>query len=288
MIVVTGASGQLGRQVIERLLAMVEPGRLAASVRNPDTVTDLAERGVRVRPGDFDDPASLVHSFEGARRVLVISAGVGFDDAVRLNTNAVTAAIGAGAERVFYTSHVGVSADSAFPPMHAHAATEDFLRASGADFTAIRNGFYAEFAPMMMGNAAQIGELRAPADGPVSWTTHPDLAAGIAALLTDDRIDEQVVELTASEALTWAEIAAMAAEITGRPMTRVVVDDDEFAAGMADRGVPAERITSSLGIYQASRRGDFAAVDPALERLIGHAPAPFRTVLEHALTDTSG
>ena len=284
MIIVTGASGQLGRTVVEELLDRIAPDRIGVSVRDPDAVRDLAERGVRVRTGDFGDPAGLALALEGAERVLIVSANAQGVEAIRLNTNAVTAAREAGAERIFYTSHVGVDPDSAFPPMRAHAATERFLAEAGVAYTAVRNGFYAEFAPAMMGNAVESGELRGPADGPMSWTTHPDLAAATAALLATEDGERQTVSLTASEALTWADIAELATEITGRPIRRVVVDDEEFAASMAERGVPEERVASGMGIYQASRAGQFSEVDPALERLIGRPPTPFRDVLERALS----
>ncbi|GAA4728282.1 NAD(P)H-binding protein [Actinomycetospora chibensis] len=140
MIVVTGASGQLGRAVLERLLDRVPAEQVGASVRDPDKVPDLAERGVRVRRGDYAEPSSLAEAFEGASRVLVVSANTLGEEGLRQNHAAIEAAVAAGAERVLYTSHAGARPDSPFPPMPQHAANEEVLRTCGAPFTSLRNG----------------------------------------------------------------------------------------------------------------------------------------------------
>lgn len=283
MIIVTGASGQLGHQVIEQLLNRVAPDQVGASVRDTDTVADLVKRGVRVRRGDFADAASLAVSFEGASKVLVVSANAHGTAAKQLNATAIAAAADAGAKRILYTSHVGVNEDSAFPPMSVHHATEAFGRNVDIPFTALRNGFYAGFAPSLLGDAVESGELSAPADGPMSWTTHPDLAEAIAAILTTDDADHDVVALTAAEAVDLADIAAMAAAITGRPIRRVVIDDDQYRAQLGARGLPDDAITMSLGIFAAARDNQFATVDPTLTRLIGRQPTSIQTVLTDSL-----
>jgi NAD(P)H dehydrogenase (quinone) len=283
MIIVTGASGQLGRWVIEKLLDRIAPDQIGASVRDPDAVTDLASRGVRVRRGDFGDAASLAHAFEDASRVLVVSANAVGDVAKGLNATAIDAASKAGAQRVFYTSHVGVNEVSAFPPMPVHHATEAFGRNLDTPFTALRNGFYAEFAPNLLGDAAESGELKAPADGPISWTTHPDLAEAIAAILVDDNVDDDVIALTASEAVDLADIAALAGDITGRSIARVVVADNEYRAQLSARGLPDAAIGMSMGIFAAANAGQFATVDPTLAQLLGRPPTSIRTILTNAL-----
>src|SRR4051812_23163532 len=133
MIVVTGASGQLGRAVLERLLDRV-PAEVGASVRDPEKVRDLQERGVRVRRGDYTDPASLEVAFEGASQVLLVSANTTGEEALRQHRTAVDAAVRAGAERVLYTSNMGADPTSPMGPMPDHAATEEALRSCGAGF----------------------------------------------------------------------------------------------------------------------------------------------------------
>lgn len=167
--------------------------------------------------------------------------------------------------------------------MPDHHATEEILRSAGVPGTALRGGFYADSAVMLLGNAAESGELSAPADGPVNWTTHADLAEAIAAGLTDPDLDEATLELTGAEAVDLSGIAALASEMTGRPIRRIVVDDDEYRDRMVAHGLPTERADMLLGIFQASRKGAFTRISPTLARLIGRPPTPLRDVLESAI-----
>lgn len=284
MLIVTGANGTLGRLVVEALLKRVPAARLAVSVRHPEKAADLAARGVRVRRGEFDDAASLTSAFEGAARVLIVSSNSAGDEAVRQHRSAIDAAKAAGARLILYTSHVGSSATSPFAPMRDHFATEMALRDSGVAFASLRNGFYAASVPMMLGAALTTGELRAPADGPVSWTSHADLAEAAAILLgEEDPPRSATIDLTASEAIDMNGIATIVAELAGRPIHRVVEPDAEYRAGLVARGLPQARAEMFLGLYEASRRGQFARVDPALRRLIGREPRSLRDELAAAL-----
>ncbi|MBI0383735.1 NAD(P)H-binding protein, partial [Streptomyces albiflaviniger] len=146
VIIVTGANGQLGRMVAERLLEAVPAEEIGVSVRDVAAARDLGARGVRVRRGDFADPDTLPHAFEGASKVLIVSTSTTGEAAVRGHRTAVAAAAAAGAERILYTSHMGASPSSPFAPMPDHAATEEALRQSGVPFTSLRNGFYVSSA----------------------------------------------------------------------------------------------------------------------------------------------
>ncbi len=284
MIIVTGANGQLGRAITEKLLELVPAEQIGVSVRDPEKARELEERGVRVRRGDFDDAASLDHAFEGASQVLIVSSNSGGEVAVRQHRTAIDAAKEAGARRILYTSHMGSNPSSPFSPMPDHAATEEALRESGVAFTALRNGYYASSALWLLGNALETGELAAPEDGPVAWTAHADLAEAAAIILTGEGIDVPTPDLTGSEAIDLAGIAAIASELTGRPIHRAVVPDDEYRAGMVANGIPEPQADMLLGLFAASRQGEFARVDPMLSRLIGRPPVPLRDVLEAAIS----
>ncbi|MBA2677261.1 MAG: SDR family oxidoreductase [Ktedonobacteraceae bacterium] len=286
MIIVTGANGQLGRAVVERLLARVPAEQVGVSVRDPEKAQELKERGVRVRRGDFDDPASLAHAFEGASQVLIVSSDSFGELAVRKHRTAIDIAKKVGARRILYTSHMGSSPTSLFPPMVDHAATEAALRDSGVAFTSLRNGYYAASALMMLGNALQTGELVAPEDGPVSWTSHSNLAEVAAIALSEEVLDGVTPDLTASEAIDLNGIAALASELAHRPIRRVVVPDAEYRAGLVAHGLPGEVADMLLGTFRASRQGEFNRVDPTLARLINRPPVPFRDVLKAAISPT--
>jgi len=207
MIIITGANGQFGRAVAERLLERVPAERIGVSVRDPEKARDLEGRGVRVRRGDFDDAASLAHAFEGASRVLIVSVNSHGETAVRQHRAAIEAAKAAGGRRILYTSHMGANPASSFAPMVDHAATEAALQDAGVPFTALRNGFYADSAAYLLGAALQTGELAVPEDGPVAWTTPADLAEAAAVALTEESFDGVTPALTASEAVDMTSLA---------------------------------------------------------------------------------
>lgn len=282
MIVVTGATGKLGGRIVEELLAKLPADQVGASVRDLAKAEAVARRGVRVRHGDFDDPGSLAAAFEGASQVLIVSSNARAQggDPLAQHRTAIDAARAAGAHRIVYTSHMAISASSAFPPMHDHAATEAMLREAGVGWTALRNGFYASTVPTMVGDAASSGVLAAPKDGKVSWTAHRDLAAAAAAvLLQDGRFEGSTPPLTASEALDLDDVAAIVADLYGRPVRRQIISDEEQAARMAQRGVAPVAIEIALGLYRAARAGEFAASDPMLATLLGREPMTLRAVL---------
>ena len=237
-----------------------------------------------MRLGDYDRPETLRESFEGADRVLLVSAPRIGEAAAIAHRTAIEAARDAGVGRILYTSHVGADALSPFPPASGHAATEVELRDSGVPFTALRNGFYAD-TPVRMAIAAASGsgELRAPADAPVSWITHDDLAPAIAALLLDPTLDQAAVNLTAGQAIDLDEVARIASRLTGRDIRRTVVADEEHRAELIAAGVPEMGAMMSLAIVQASRQRHFGIVDPALESLIGRPSQTFEQVLTAAL-----
>lgn len=186
MIIVTGATGKLGRSTVERLLERVPADRVGVSVRDPRKAQDLADRGVRVRQGNFDDPASLVHAFEGAEQLLLVSLDRIGEECVTGHRTAINAAVKAGAGRILYTSQMGAAHDSRFQACRDHAQTEDLLRATGLPWTALRNGFYAASALQFLESARHTGDIALPADGPVAWTGHDDLAEATAAILTEE------------------------------------------------------------------------------------------------------
>lgn len=285
MIVVTGGTGQLGSAIARELVRRIGPAKVGVSVRKPDEASALAALGVRVRRGDFADPSSLGAAFEGASRVILISSNARAHggDTLAQHRAAIDAAQAAGVQRILYTSHMAASAGSAFPPMHDHAATEAMLASSGVAWTALRNGFYASSAVALLGEAPASGVLMAPADGPVSWTTHADLAEAAAIIASDGGFDGPTPPLTATEALDLGALASIGSSILGKTIRREVLTDDELRARMAARGAAPHLADIALGLYRAARAGEFAAVDPTLSRLLGRPPLSMRAFLEATL-----
>lgn len=283
MIVITGAGGRLGSAVVDALLEQVPAEGIGISTTDPTRASALADRGVRVRRGDYDDPASLEHAFAGADRVLVVSAPRIGEAALAAHRAAIRAAGAAGVGRILYTSHVGADALSPFPPAVTHAATEILLRDSGIPFIAVRNGFYADTPLRLAETAVRSGELRAPADAPVSWTTHADLAPGIAALLLQQDLEESAVNLTSGEALDLADLAGVASAASGRPVRRVALEDEAYRDELIAAGAPEPAADMTLRIFQAARQRHLGIVDPTLTRLIGRPTERLETLLAQRL-----
>lgn len=284
MIIVTGATGRLGSQIVETLLDRVPAETVGVSVRDPDKAAALADRGVRVRAGDFTDPATLDHAFEGADQVLVVSASIRGPQAAGANVAAIDAAVRAGASRVLYTSHQVASPDSLFDPGRQHAATEKHLAGQNASHTALRHGFYASTLEFYVPAALRTGEFRLPADGPVSWTAHADLVeADVAALTRPGALDGVTPPLTGSDLLDFSDVARILSDLTGRAITRVVVDDEDWKAEVIAQGMPAAAAEFTLGMFRAARAGQFAVTDPILETLLGRPAISVRAVLEHTV-----
>ena len=285
MLIITGATGRLGSRIVERVLDRVPADTVGVSVRDPAAATDLEARGVRVRAGDFTRPASLADAFEGATRVLVVSAAIRGDGAVAANLAALDAARAAGAEHLVYTSHQASSPTSQFAPQHTHAATEEHLAQLGVPFTSLRHGFYVSTLEYYLGAAVATGRLALPADGPVSWTHHDDLAEVAAVALVggadlDPALDGVTPPLTAPALLDLADVAAVAGEMLGRPVERVVVADEDWKRDAVAQGMPAPAADFTLGMFRAARDGEFAVTDPTLERVLGRPATSARSAIE--------
>ncbi len=205
MIIVTGATGQLGRAIVQNLVGRIPANQVGASVRDVGKAADLEALGVRVRQGDFAKPESLSGAFEGATQILIVSSNAAAygGDPLAQHRSAIDAARAAGARRIVYTSHMGASASSAFPPMRDHAATEAVLAHSGMAWTGLRNGFYAASGISLMGDAPNTGLIEAPEDGQI--TRSEQAAPGGAGLLVDRILDNlRVVFVLLSQMLVHA------------------------------------------------------------------------------------
>lgn len=271
MIIVTGATGVLNGATVEHLLKRVPSSRIGVSVRDPRRAQHLADQGVRVRQGSYDDPDALRESFADAEQVLLVSSSDFTADVVAQHRAAIDAAVAAGAERILYTSAHGTGFGTPYPPLAIHAATEQYLASSGVAWTALRNGFYGD-PGQLLGPWQETGTIAKPADGPFSWVDRRDSAEAAAAILTNDRQPDGPVDLTLSTPVTLADFASVASELTGRRIERIVVDDEKWVADEMESGVPEQVARFTLSMFQATRSGHFSQPDPTLSRLLGRQP----------------
>ncbi|GGF34556.1 NmrA family NAD(P)-binding protein [Subtercola lobariae] len=285
MIVITGATGALNGATVDHLLDRLPASELVVVARDVSTAQRFADLGVAVRHGDFADPSTLPAAFDGADQLLLVSSSDPAGDATSLHRAAVDAAISAGVGRILYTSHQGTSPDTPFGPGRDHAATERMLADSGISWTSLRNGFYSHSLGWMIGPWRETGTFAIPADGPVSWTSRADEAEAAAIIIAAINADPALssydgpVTLTASAAPTFAEVAEIASEATGRTVTRVVMEPDEWVAAQIAAGRPEFVARFSLGMYQAADQGYFEGTDPLLATLLGREPLTVRAEL---------
>jgi NAD(P)H dehydrogenase (quinone) len=283
-LLVTGASGKLGRGVIEHLIAdqKVPAKDIIAVTRDPAKLGDLAARGVDVRQGDLSDAGSLAKAFAGAERVLIISTDTapGSGERVRQHSAAVAAAKAAGASRVLYTS-LPKPDISVISFAFEHLGSEKALIDSGLAYTIFRNGWYSENLFMSLPQALKSGQwFTSAGDGKLAYTSRDDFAAAIAGGLASDEPGNHIHTLTGSELFTTAEIAALASKILGKPISVVQVTDEQLAAGLRQHGLPEPVVAMVVSIDANTRGGFLDLATDDIETLSGRKSQTLRSFLE--------
>lgn len=272
-ILVTGATGHLGSLVVKALLDRVSAAQIAVSVRDPQKAAALSERGVDVRRGDFDDPASLEQAFAGVDRLLIVSTDGDTETRIRQHANAVEAARIAGVGFIAYTSAPNAQESELFLA-EVHRETENAIRATGIPYAFLRNNWYIENeAGAIHGIVAGAPLVTSAGDGKVGWAARADYAEAAAAVLAGDGHENKVYEL-GGPLRTYAELASMAAEALGRDVPLQQVDDDTYAGIMKSAGVPEFALPIVTAIQQAIRAGTLAVESGDLEKLLVRPVTP--------------
>ncbi|MDR7273863.1 SDR family oxidoreductase [Catenuloplanes atrovinosus] len=268
MIVVTGATGHLGRLVVQDLLDRGVPaGEIVAAVRTPDKAADLAASGVQVREADYDRPETLAPAFAGADRLLFISGSV---PGARLPQHhaVVDAAKAAGVGLIAYTSIL--KADTTTMLLAAdHRATEARIRETGLPHVFLRNGWYLENYTERLTDTLRNGAiLGAAGDGRLAAAARADYAAAAGAVLTSDGPVNVAYELAGDESFTMAELAAQITEHSGTPVTYRDLPVDEYATTLTGFGLPPEAATVIADADAGIARGELTTDSRDLSRLI--------------------
>ena len=268
-VVVTGATGHLGRLVVQNLLANgVAPAEVIATGRRVEALADLAERGVQVRRADFTEPASLLAAFAGADDVLLVSSSeVG--RRVEQHESALEAIRAVGARRVVYTS--APRADStALVLAPEHKATEELIHASGLAFTILRNNWYTENYLGDLAQARATGEIVSSVGaGRVASAPRSDYAAAAAVVLAGSGHDGAVYELSGDVAWDFDELAAAFATVTGRPVVHRRVTPEERLEGLLAAGLDEGTAGFVVALEGNTRDGDLAGTSGELRHLLG-------------------
>lgn len=270
VLLVTGASGHLGRLAVEELLAR-GAGRVVAGTRDPARLADLEAKGVETRRVDFDDAASLPSAFAGVDRVLIVSTNdVG--RRVVQQAAAIDAARAAGVGHIVYTSAPAArpNADAGLGPEHYW--TEAAIAASGLDFTILRNHMYAENNLADAAHVIASGQLFGLIDDRgTSYVTRADAARTAAGALLSAQ-GKSIEDVTGPAAVTNVERAALYSALSGKTVTSVALTPDQLRAGLVGAGIPENFADVLLAFQKDAVLGHHGVVTDAVLRFSGRQP----------------
>ena len=293
-IVITGASGNYGRGVTDRLIAEGRASDLILITRKPEKLADRAAQGCIVRYGDFDKPETLEQAVQGAERMLLIS-GTRVGARVVQHKAAIDAAAAAGVGHVVYTSFIGID-DPANPAevRHDHIETERLIRASGCGWTMLRDAHYADAMILMAGpGVMQSGKWFSNAgEGREAMVWRDDCIESAVAVLTGEGHQGQIYNITGPELQTFREVAAIMAEVTGRVVEYVSLDDEGQYAMFDALGIPRRPVDDlevagipwnsddMVSFGRAIREGFLELCTDDVERLTGRKARSVRQMIE--------
>ena len=284
-LLVTGASGKLGQLVLDALLARgVSASDIIATTRDPSKLAAYAAKGVEVRAADFDDAELTRKAFAGADRLALISTDALDDKGTRQRqqTAAVAAAKEAGVKHIVYTSLPDAENSKViFAPDHLN--TEKAIKASGLSYTLLRNTWYQENMFMSLPQVLKSGHwYTSSGTGKIAHIARADCAEALAAALASGSTDSKTYTLTGGELFSTDEVAALATEITGKPIAVVHLTDEQLAGGMKAAGVPDFLIPTFVSFDTAQREGNLGALTNDFTALTGKKPKPFRAFFEES------
>lgn len=270
-IVITGATGQFGRLVVEQLLAAgTSPDTIVATGRETNKLTALSDGGVRVRRADFADPTTLTDAFAGAETLLLVSTtavGQRFDN----HRRAIDAARHAEVSQIVYTSILNAST-ARMRLAEEHRRTEEYLRDSGLPFVILRNGWYLENYTDQLATIRQYHALLGSArDGLVSAASRRDYAAAAAAVLAGEGHTGASYEL-GGPAFTLTELAATISEVLGTAVAYRDLPVSNYVGVLIGAGLPAEMAAVVADADDGLARGELYTDSSDLQTLIGRAP----------------
>lgn len=279
-ILVTGAAGQLGQRVLHHLTETygVAPASIVAASRDPQKLAAFAAKGIATRKVDFDDAAGMAEAFAGVDRLLLISTDELATPGKRLvqHKAAIEAAVRAGVKHIAYTSMPSPD-DSLVSFAGDHAGTEQAIKASGLAYTILRDAWYHDNYLHSMPHNLQVGTwYSASGDGRVATISRDDCARAIAAALASGKTESATYTLTGATSLTDKEIAAIAADVTGKPLAVVTVTDEQLHQGLTGAGLPEFVANMLVSADANTRAGKFDIVTDDFKRLTGGEPQSLR------------
>ena len=283
MIVVTGATGNLGTLVVEGLIKQVPAEDIAVVVRDAAKAARFGELGVEVRVADYSDPASLVDAFRSGEKVLLIS-GSELGQRVPQHQAVIDAAKAAGVALLAYTSVLGGPAAD-FELAREHQITERYLIDSGLPYVLLRNGWYHEVYTEALGQTIAGGFLTSTAEGAkIASAARADYAAAAVAVLTGEGHVNKEYELSGDVAYTYEEFTAEVSRQLGKEVTVNRVPAQTHREILAGAGLPEPIPAILVGVDEAISRGLLAVQTGDLSKLIGRSTTPISQSIAQGLS----
>lgn len=283
MFAITGASGQLGRLVVEELLTDVAANKLVAVVRDPAKVSDFAAAGVQVRTADYNDVPALTKAFAGVEKLLLISSSeVG--QRVTQHRQVIEAAKHAGVKLIAYTSLLHAP-QSPLGLAAEHIVTEQLLAESGIPFVLLRNGWYTENYLASLPPALEHGVFIGSAgEGKISASPRADYAAAAAQVLRLDNQGGKVYELASDEAWTLTEFVAELNKQASANVHYQDISEADFQAALVSAGLPEGLASVIADSDTGASKGGLFDGQRQLSQLIGRPTTPLSISIQEALS----
>lgn len=272
MILVTGATGELGKATIDFLLKKVPADRIIGFAKASEKADALEEKGITVKRGDYWDYPSLLSAFTGVEKILMVSA-VAFTDRTAQHINIINAAKESGVKHIIFTSIQRQEPIRYMTPWvtESNLATENYLKDSGLNYTIVKNNSYTEGIPLFLGDdVLETGVQATSGEGKIAFATRMNMAEGYATiLLSDDHINKEYT-FCGTRAYSFADIAGIIAEVTQQHVPYKSIPAEDYISKMMTAGFPdfvAAFFTQWMTAYAF---GELAATDSTLEDLLGH------------------
>ncbi len=283
MILITGATGQLGNATINFLLSKVPEKEIAALVRDEKKAASLKSRGVEIRIGDYDNYDSLLKAFAGVDKLFFVS-GNDVPNRLKQHRNVVDAAKQAGVGHIFYTSFTRKN-ESATNPLgvlaSSHIETERLIKESGLDYTIMLNGLYADALPMFFGEKVlETGIVFPAGDGKAAFTSRLDIAEAAANLLTTEGHQNKIYEISNTENYSFADAASILSELSGKAISYSSPAPEAYAGTLSGAGVPVEFIQMFTAFAEAIKQGEFFSSTSDLQKILGRQPVDLKGYLK--------
>lgn len=281
MILVTGATGQLGAATVEHLLKHTKANTIVALARDENKAAALKEKGVEVRIGDFDDTDSLNKAMKGIDKVLLISTVD--PNRFQQHKNVVDAAKSAGVKHIVYTgiSMQDVDTSAIHALMASHFQTEDYIRESGLPFTLLRNTLYLDGIPFFTGERVfEVGISLPAGEGKVPYALRREMGEAAANVLLRGGHENKVYDITGSELYSYGDVARELTALSGKTVAYSNVDGAGFSEQLTAAGVPDFVTFLVAGFSEDTKSRQFERVSNDLETLIGRKPTSLKEGLK--------